>query len=243
MRRARVTILAAAAISMLAGPVVTGPILAGSALASVPANPAWQSSDPMGSWNNGGYVLNNNEWNGSAGPQTIWADSYRHWGVASNQPAGNTAIETYPDVQKVYNNPRVWSFHTIRNGFTESMPSGAGLSSEAADDIWLNNYNLEVMIWVDNHGQKIYDQVIGHTTVFGQHFTVYRNGTEFIFALNHNETHGKTHILASIAWLMRHGYVPHSATLTAVEFGWEIASTNGHPMNFKVSNYWVRTAR
>ena len=242
MRRARVTFLAAAAAAaVLAGPVVTGPILASSALASVPPNPSWQSSAPFGSWNNGGFIVYNNEWNQPTGPQTIWADSYHYWGVESNQAAGNTAVETYPCVQKNYNNPKALSFHLIRNGFAETMPSASGLDAEAADDVWLNNYKIEVMIWVDNHGQRPSGNVIGHATIFGQHFAVWHGGTDFTFALDHNETHGVTHILAAIAWLAKHNQIPSDATLTQVNFGWEIASTNGTPMDFKLTNYWLHT--
>ena len=155
-----------------------------------------------------------------AGPQTIWADSYRHWGVESTQQAGNTAVETYPCVQKNYNNPPVSSIRLLRNGFTESMPANAkGLDAEAADDVWLNNYSIEVMIWVDNHGQRPSGNVIGHATIFGQHFAVWHGGTDYTFALDHNETTGMTHIQASLKWLISHGYIPASATLTQVNFG------------------------
>ena len=230
MRRAVIPLLAAAAIT-----VVT-------ASAAMASGPTWQTSAPFGAWNNGGFILYNNEWNQSAGPQTIWADSYHHWGVRSGQAAGNTAVETYPCVQKDYNNVPVSSFHLIRNGFTESMPVGVtGLDAEAADDVWLDNYNLEVMIWVDNHGQTPAGNVVGHATIFGQHFAVWRGGNTYTFALNHNETRGITHILASIQWLVSHRYIPASVTLAQVNFGWEIASTDGKPMNFAVTNYWLHT--
>jgi hypothetical protein len=241
MRRARVTILAAAAITMLAGPVVTGPLLASSALASIPSNPAWESSAPFGAWNNGGFIVYNNEWNQPTGPQTIWADSYHHWGAESNQAAGNTAVETYPCVQMDYNNPKALSFHIIRNGFSETMPDATGLDAEAADDVWLNNYGIEVMLWVDNHGQTPSGNVIGHATLFGQHFTVWHGGTDFSFVLDHNETSGVTHILAAIGWLVKDGQISSDATLTQVNFGWEIASTDGTPMDFEVTNYWLHT--
>ena len=209
---------------------------------AIPPNPAWESSDPFGAWNNGGFVIYNNEWNPSAGPQTIWADSYTYWGIQSDQSAGNVAVETYPCVQKNYNNVPVSSFSLIRNGFTESMPTGAaGLDAEAADDIWLNDYNLEVMIWVDNHGQTPAGHVIARATIFGQRFTLWQGGSTYTFALNHNETSGVTHILAAIQWLVGHGYVPANATLTQVNFGWEIASTDGRPMDFTVSKYWLHT--
>jgi len=88
MRRALVALLAAAAAFMAAGP----------AFASIPAHPKWRSSDPFGSWHNGGYIVYNNEWNGDHGPQSIWANSYKYWGAVSTQKAGNTAVETYPCV-------------------------------------------------------------------------------------------------------------------------------------------------
>lgn len=227
---------------LLAVPVIaSSAALAASASAAVPAHPAWESSARFGAWNNGGFIVYNNEWNPSAGPQTIWANSYRSWGVRSDQAAGNSAVETYPCVQKNYNQVPVSSYRLIQNGFTESMPaSQRGLDAEAADDVWLDNYQLEVMIWVDNHGQRPSGNVIGHATIFGQRFTVWRGGSTFSFVLNHNETSGVTHILASIQWLIGHGYLPSSVTLTQVDFGWEIASTDGKPMDFTVSRYWLQ---
>jgi hypothetical protein len=234
MRRAFVALLAAIAVVATATP----------AFAAIPANAKWKSSAPLAAWNNGGFIVYNNEWNSSAGPQTIWADSYQHWGVASTQQAGNTAVETYPCVQKNYNNVPVSSLRLLRNGFTESMPPHTkGLDAEAADDVWLNNYNIEVMIWVDNHGQRPAGNVVGHATIFGQHFAVWRAGTYYAFVLDHNETTGMTHIQASLRWLVSHGYIKSSATLTQVNFGWEIASTNGKPEDFKITKYWLHTGR
>ena len=158
--------------------------------------------------------------------------------------AGNTAVLTYPDIAKVFNNRRVSTFRQIRNGFTESMPSQHnGLSAEAADDVWLNNYKIEMMIWVDKVGRSIAgSRRIGSATISGQHFTVWHYGaSEFIFDLNHNETSGQTNVLASIDWLISHGQVPKGARLTQVQFGWEIASTNGQAENFKLSKYWLHT--
>jgi hypothetical protein len=234
MRRAFVALLAAVAVTATATP----------AFAAIPANAKWKSSAPLAAWNNGGFIVYNNEWNNSAGPQTIWADSYQHWGVESTQQAGNTAVETYPCVQKNYNNVPVSSLRLLRNGFTESMPANAkGLDAEAADDVWLNSYNIEVMIWVDNHGQRPAGNVIGHAMIFGQHFAVWRAGTYYAFVLDHNETTGMTHVQASLKWLVSHGYIKSSATLTQVNFGWEIASTNGKPEDFKITKYWLHTGR
>jgi len=234
MRRALVALLAAGAAFMAASP----------AFASIPAHPKWQSSDPFGSWHNGGYIVYNNEWNGSHGPQTIWANSFKDWGASSTQAAGNTAVETYPCVQKNFASLAISSFKLIRSGFTAWMPSNkSGLDAEAANDVWLNNYGIEVMIWVDNHGQRPAGNVIGHATIFGQHFAVWHGGTDYTFALNHNETTGVTHILASINWLIAHKQIASDVTLTQVDFGWEIASTGGHARQFTMKNYWLHTKR
>ena len=234
MRRALVALLAAAAAFMAAG----------HALASVPAHPKWHSSDPFGAWHNGGYIVYNNEWNSSHGPQTIWANSYKYWGASSTQAAGNTAVETYPCVQKNFSEIPARSFKLIRSGFTEYMPSNkTGLDAEAANDVWLNKYGIEVMIWVDNHGQRPSGNIIGHATIFGQHFAVWHGGTDFTFALNHNENKGVTHILASIDWLINHHQIASDVTVTQVDFGWEIASTGGKARSFIMKDYWLHTKR
>jgi hypothetical protein len=238
MRRALLSLLTAAVIAAVAGPAAVG--AASAAVVKIPPRPKFESSAPFAAWNNGGFILYNNEWNSSAGPQTIWGNSYGSWGVQSDQAAGH-AVETYPCVQQDYNNVRVSSFHLIRNGFTESMPDAAGLDAEAADDVWLNNYGIEVMIWVDNHGQIPIGRIISHAWIFGQYFAVWRGGSTYTFALDYNETSGETHILAALQWLMEHGYVSASATLTQVDFGWEVASTDGSPVDFAMTSYWLHS--
>jgi hypothetical protein len=144
-------------------------------------------------------------------------------GVVSTMAAGNTAVLTYPDIGRLYNDKPVSSFRLVRDGFTESMPRNMkGLRAEAANDLWLNHWNIEMMIWVDTVGRSLAG-----------------GGSEFISKLNHNETSGRTDILASIKWLIKHGRVPARATLTQAEFGWEIASTGGRPANFKISKFWL----
>jgi hypothetical protein len=158
--------------------------------------------------------------------------------VISDQPAGNTEIMTYPDVSGLYNgtDTPVSQFSAIHNTFSESMPSD--VIGEAADDIWLNNWDIEIMMWVDTHNEDpgSWLPVIGHAGISGQNWTVYKNGSEFIFKLDHNETSGATHVLPAIHWLMSRGYVPGDAGLTAVQFGWEIAGTHG-PEAFNLNGY------
>ena len=215
--------------------------------ASIPQHPSWESSAGEGTWNHDGFLFQNDMWNcpqAACGKQTMWADSVSDWGAVSTMATGNTAVLTYPDIGKMFNDQPVSQFGLIRNGFAETMPRQIkGLSAEAADDVWLNDYKIEMMIWVDNIGRSLAGSTrLGSATISGQHFTVWKYGSaEFIFDLNHNETSGQTAILASIGWLISHGYVPASVTLTEVEFGWEIASTHWSPGYFQVTNYWLHT--
>ena len=195
---------ALAALALIAG-------TAGTAVSAQAATKTWQwcSSNPEGTWQpgNGKYLVQNDMWNGGAGPQKICADSAGDWQATSTQAAGNTAVETYPDVGELFGKAAggpadpVSKYKTIDNSFSESLPSDTtGLSAEAADDVWLNNWSIEMMIWVDNDGRSLAGSTkLGSATVSGQKFSVWEYGsTEFIFSLNHNETSGHTNILASI---------------------------------------------
>jgi len=213
------------------------------AFASIPPHPKWESAELNGQWNDGGYLFQNDMWNcpqAACGKQTIWANSSSDWGVVSTMAAGNTAVLTYPNLGQVYGDQPISHFKQVSDNFTESMPrSIKGLSAEAANDVWLNNYKIEMMIWVDNIGRSLAGSTrVGSATIFGQQFSVWKYGnSEFIFDLNHNETSGSTHILASIAWLVQHGQVPAGPELTQAEFGWEIASTGGQAASFSMSKY------
>jgi len=238
-RRTLLSLLTAVMIAAVAGIALsltshasTPPVL--------PSNPAFESSKATAVWTTtDGFRLNNNEWNPAAGPQTIWGNSYENWGVQSDQAAGNKLVETYPCIQAFYSNVPVLSYKAIQNGFTESMPDTTGVDAELADDVWMNNHAIEMMIWVDNHGQYPAGKIIAQATIDGQPFNLWLGGKVYTFALVGNETTGVTDILASIKWLMQKGYVPATATLGQVDFGWEIASTDGSPMNFTMTNYWL----
>lgn len=217
--------------------------LPSTAHAAIPKHPRWTSSKPFGIWNNGGFTVYNNEWNTSeAGPQTIWAYSYKHWGVESRQ-ANTTSVKTYPSVQKTYSNRSFRSLHTLASHFNEHMPTGRAFIGEAAYDVWLNNYNIEVMMWVDNHGQRPAGRVIATAKIFGQKFQVWASGNNlFSFTLSgRHETRGEAHLLSALHWLANHGHIKRSDTLTQVDFGWEICNTHRTPLDFTMTNYSLTT--
>lgn len=245
--RARCPWLALALTAALAGSGMAAcdAAPASSVRARLPEHVAWESAAKLGSWNDSGFVVFNNEWNkAEAGPQTIWADSFDHWGVESTQ-ANSTSVKTYPSVQKDYPGTALRSFTTLTSTFSESMPPAAvSFDAEAAYDIWIDNYRTEVMVWVDNHGQKPAGGIIAHVYIDGQAFAVWQGGPHmFSFVLfGSQETSGRVDLLSPLRWLINRHYLRNSDTMTQVDFGWEIASTAGVPMNFTMKRYSLTTS-
>jgi hypothetical protein len=211
---------------------------------AAPAGSAWSSSAKFGSWNNGGFDVYNNEWNTTqAGPQLVWADSYHHWGVQSVQP-NSTSVKTYPSVQRNYPNPALRTVKSLTSSFAQAMPSSSlSYDAEAAYDLWLDNYKIEVMLWVANHGQTPLGGVVGHVAISGRQYAVYQGGPDmFSFvATGKPATTGQVNLLSALQWLIKHHYLSGSDSLTQVNFGWEIASTNGVPLHFALSDYSLTT--
>jgi hypothetical protein len=207
---------------------------------AAPAGSAWSSSAKFGIWDNGRFDVYNNEWNtAQAGPQLVWADSYHHWGVQSIQP-GSTSVKTYPSVQQNFPNPPLSSVRSLTSKFAQAMPpANRNYDAEAAYDLWLNNYKIEVMVWVANHGQTPLGGVINHLADAGRRYAVYQGGPDmFSFvAAGRPATTGQVDLLSMLHWLVKHHYLSGSDQLTQVNFGWEIASTNGVPLDFAVTDY------
>ena len=207
------------------------------------------TSSAQGSWDRnangsgGAYNLNNNEWNGSHGPQTLFANSVSDWGVCSDQPNLGGAVETYPDVEVPYydlpaGNAPISKLTADRSMFAETMPDpSTNFIGEAAFDLWLNNWSIEVMVWTDNHRQVPFGHKVATATFFGQNFDVWQSGSDaFAFVLDHNEQSGTVHMLSTLRWLIKHGKIPASSTLTSAQFGWEVCATSGS-LVFHMSKY------
>jgi len=193
---------------------------------------------------NNGLRVQNNMWNGSHGPQTLFVNNSNDWGVCSNQPNVGKAVETYPDVEVPYyrlpaGNAPISKLTADRSVFAEHMPpASTNYIAEAAYDLWLNNWSIEVMIWTDNHGQVPFGHQVGTASIFGQNFAVWQSGTDaFAFVLDHNEQSGTVHILSTLKWLQNHGKIGASATITSAQFGWEVCVTNGQNLPFYMGQY------
>ena len=230
-------------------------MICGAASVHMPPHPKWKSSARMAQWTSPGtnFVVRNNMWNCQGNPdpcglETVWADSYRHWGIQTRQAAGNTAVLSYPDAQKVMtrsdgSDTPLSSFTKLKSTFSITMPSGPGMDDEAAYDDWLNSWKTEVMIWVDNQGQTPAGSIAAHPKVAGRHWALWATGTKgndnntYSFVAASNFTHGTVDTLAMLKWLAHHGWIPASSGVSDDEFGFEICSTGGHIANLAVTSY------
>ena len=214
--------------------------------AATPASWAWCSSARSGEQTmpHSRFDLFNNEWNTSAnpGPQTICGNSESNWEVTSNQRAGNTAVLTYPSVQVNYNSQNGYAlsrFSSMTSSWAEHLPSVSGLDAEAAYDIWLNDLNKEVMVWVDNHGQTPAGSKVAAYSVSGATWDLYvtSDNSYMAFVREGNADSGSVDLFTLLKNLERRGLLSSSDTLWQVNFGFEISSTGGRQASFSVTNY------
>jgi len=188
---------------------------------------------------------------GSCGPETLTAYHPGQWSVTSTQKAGNTAVLTYPDVQQLFNNWGNGGFNGsndtpisalagLTSTYAETMHENAGTAAQAAWDIWTSSG--EVMIWVDTTALRGSGgaRQMGTGTIGGIPMTYYvYGGTDGlpIIKLNTNQRTGTIDILDGLHYFQSQGVVASNATISQVNFGWEICSTGGVAETFNVTDY------
>jgi Glycosyl hydrolase family 12 len=225
-------------------------LIAGAGTATAAPAARWHSWAPNGAKSYGKYDVRNNEWNCPCGPQEIWADSGTHWGIHSDQAKGNTAVLSGPDDQ-VLEYKSISRLPKLVATYNLSQPTKGDF--EADYDIWIQDNgqtedwsnDTEVMVWVDNHGQRPAGNVVTHGRIYGKRFTLWSTGGKdqsnvtysLVFANSHK---GVTHLAAIFTWLTRHGWISPNAADLDVEFGWEICSTNGVYENFTMNSYVLK---
>jgi len=156
-------------------------------------------------------------------------------------------VVSYPDVTTQYGDKALSSFPALYSSFSENMHAQSGTIGEAAYDLWLNNWNDEVMIMHDLVNIYCPDQQA--TASFGgahgvpvQQWKLCKNGSELIWELGGSgEQAGSVDILSMLTWLASHGYLAARSSLTAIDYGFEVCSTGGKPETFAVSSYSVST--
>jgi hypothetical protein len=120
------------------------------------------------------------------------------------------------------------------------MHENAGTAAQAAWDIWTSSG--EVMIWVDTTALRGNggSQQMGTGTIGGIPMTYYVYGGAGglpIIKLNTNQRTGTIDILDGLRYFQSKGAVASNATISQVNFGWEICSTGGVAETFEVTDY------
>ncbi len=210
--------------------------------------------------------VNQDPWTGGQGPQVLTASSFQDWSVTATDTDPSNAsgeVLTYPDASFNYYEvntaasgydapPAQYDLNNITSltsDFTESMPQLSDLDAEAAYDMWLNNWQTEVMVWVDTSPGKdrnLADDGMtkaGTYTYGGQNFALWHSGSGitgfYVFLLDHNETSGTVDLKAMLETMVSLGYIPAASPLTQIPFGWEISDTGGKPVTFSMSKFDV----
>jgi len=216
-------------------------------------NPEFTTSDTNGGWSDGGYYVHNNVWNASeAGPETLYACSYKNWYVTSTQP-DTTSVKAYPNVHLDIDNLNglpLSNYTTITSTFAATTP-GVGIYN-VAYDIWLDGVGwgggtTEVMIWTENYMQApLGTEVSSAMTFGGRSYDVYHytsssdGGVQVIsFLSTAVQTSGSIDLKEILDFIVSEGWLDSDATINQIGYGVEICSTEDQPRTFYFTDFSV----
>ena len=226
--------------------------------------PRTKSEPPQGiAGTSGDITVGNNVWSEPHGnwSQILHVANPASWKVVANFPAGETSVRSFPNTgqtQDWINGTKLpaklstWS--SILSSYSVKLNAHSGTVAEAAYDLWLDNWNDEVMIQTDFVGDRLRPRCDANGDVVTAHTFGGTNGVpvqkwnlcifdrEFIWqpATGTNHPSDKVDVMAMLTWLQEHGngkYLPAKPTLTALSFGFEICSTGGRNQTFEVNNF------
>jgi hypothetical protein len=222
---------------------------AGGAIASActKANAACSASNA--GCNVSGYYLYDNQWNCGptsgfhCGPESAYgcanADGTVSFVVTSNEPAKNTAVLTYPAMQKNFSaKPALASFKSITSTFSETSPRVGDY--EVAWDCWFNGNANEVMVWVDNYNQVPAGKKVATGVMIGGHaWDVWWASSSgyLVFNATATLTAGTVDLLALFNHATANGWLPAASTVDQLDFGVEVCSTDGKDATWTIDAY------
>lgn len=215
----------------------------------------WATSAKMDGHDFGNnWHVNNEVWNGAeAGTQTMCAQSYKQWTVVANHPkpgADKHSIKSYPDTQKLFSDPKLASLTTVTSTFSHTTPTGGEWNWSY--DIWMNDWNTELMLWTQHRygGDQAAPlppgdaQKTATAVIDGIAYTAWSRDEGNYIALVMDDAHatGTVNLRAVFDWLISKGWLKAAATLQAVDYGVEIADTAGGPQTFKLNDFTLTTS-
>jgi hypothetical protein len=214
-------------------------------------NPLFTTSGANSGWSNGGYYVHNNMWNsGEAGPQTLFACSYKSWYVTSTQP-NSTSVKTYPNTHLDINNLNgrpLSNYTTITSTFASAAMPNYGIYN-VAYDLWLNGVGwgggtTEYMIWTENRNQVPLGNRLSSPVLFGgQIYDAYRynDGDANVISLVATSTmrSGNINLMEMIQWAIARGWIPANPTVNQIGYGVEICDTDNISTKFEFTDFSV----
>jgi hypothetical protein len=249
------TVGAGATVASVTGQSGTGTVKFAAAATPTPtATPAagctapqFTTSDPNGGWSNGGYYVHNNMWNISeAGPETLYACSYKNWYVVSRQRNLATnpgSVKTYPNVHKDYSGQLISSYPRITSTFAASSPH-VGIY-DVAYDIWVNGIadagSTEIMIWTENFNQVPSGSVVATQVFGGVTYKVWKTGdSKYVaFVPTNVMTSGNLDLKEMFSWIQSKGWLGAAATMGQICFGVEVVDTLNADARFDVTDFSI----
>lgn len=206
--------------------------------------------------NDSGASVRQEVWNPSSALRKqvteVW--SPKQWRTTINATAGNTAVNSYPDVSNLVttaqNTPVPFAnYATIQSNWAVNCHETTGTNAQAAYDIWINNYSIELMIWVDTHGRNLGRNPAGSntgvkSTFGGSIYDLWATGDNKVlsYVKQQNARVGSIDIKAVVQALIDMGRIPASAGFNMFTFGFETPSTGGMDEAFEVLDYGITTS-
>lgn len=213
------------------------------------------SSVKLGQWVVApGHFVNNNVFKtAEAGTQTLYAASPSKWTVVANHskpgvPPGS--IKAYPDTQQNFTDRPIDSFTQITADYSMTCPPVGEWN--AAFDVWIGGIGskctAEVMLWTHHryNGPIPPRNAAEFTTVTidGQTFTAWKRPLNtddprpyIALAMNPMKPTGSVDLLKVFRWLVDRGWLKGTDKVAAVEYGVEIANTEGAERTFALNDY------
>ena len=233
-------VVGTAAVALLLVPRLVGDSGPHDVAAGTCADPVLTTSENR-TWNDGGFVVDQDLWNNHGGTQTLRACSYHSWSVTATQP-DTPDVNTYPNVHRDFDEPSLATFSEITSSFGSAGPDSG--TYNFAYDVWLDGVatdgSTEIMIWTHTHGNAPHVPQEGVFVSRGLRYTVYRGGSYIAF-IGPDRTAGQVDLLSFFRYAVGRGWLRPDSTIGQIDYGVEICSTEGRPLDFALTDFALTT--